>query len=167
MLGCLSQIYSHYSGCTFICKSVASMTDAEHTAKDGVALTRNSYSFHFILNSMILNSRGSLVFNLIKEMISKLYYDPWASQVVLVGKNPRANPGDIRDSSSIPGSGRSPEGGHDNPCQYSWLKNSAERGVWRATVHGVAESHEQMKQLNTAQLIMILTNVPLWKCNVY
>ena len=84
------------------------MTDAEHTAKDGVALTRNSYSFHFILNSMILNSRGSLVFNLIKEMISKLYYDPWASQVVLVVKNPRTNPGDIRDSSSIPGSGRSP-----------------------------------------------------------
>ena len=131
------------------------MTDAEHTAQDGVALTRNSYSFHFILNSMILNSRGSLVFNLIKEMVSKLYYDPWASQVVLVVKNPRTNPGDIRDSSSIPGSGRSPGGGHDNPCQYSWLENSAEGEVWRATVHGVAESHKQMNQLSTAQLIFL------------
>ena len=89
------------------------------------------------------------------------FHLPGASQVAQVVKNLPDNAGDMRDSSSIPGSGRSPEGGHDNPCQYSWLKNSAERGVWRATVHGVAESHEQMKQLNTAQLIMILTNVPL------
>ena len=38
-----------------------------------------------------------------------------ASQVVLVVKNPSANAGDIRDMGSIPGSGRSPEGGHGNP----------------------------------------------------
>ena len=35
-----------------------------------------------------------------------------ASQVVLVVKNPPANVGDIRDASLIPGSGRSPGGGH-------------------------------------------------------
>ena len=29
-------------------------------------------------------------------------------------KNPPANAGDIRDVGSIPGSGRSPGGGHDN-----------------------------------------------------
>ena len=29
-------------------------------------------------------------------------------------KNPPANPGDIRDTGSIPGSGRSPGGGHGN-----------------------------------------------------
>ena len=28
-----------------------------------------------------------------------------------------ANAGDVRDASSIPGSGRSPGGGHGNPCQ--------------------------------------------------
>ena len=38
-----------------------------------------------------------------------------ASQVVLVVKNPPAKAGDVRDLSSIPGSGRSPGGGHGNP----------------------------------------------------
>ena len=46
-----------------------------------------------------------------------------ASQVVLVVKNPPANAGDIRDAGSIPGSGRSPRGGHGNPLQYSCLEN--------------------------------------------
>ena len=38
-----------------------------------------------------------------------------ASRVALVVKNPPANAGDARDEGSIPGSGRSPEGGHGNP----------------------------------------------------
>ena len=45
----------------------------------------------------------------------------WASQVALVVKNPPANAGDVRDLGSIPGSGRSPGGGHGNPLQYSCL----------------------------------------------
>ena len=47
-------------------------------------------------------------------------------------KNPPANAGDIRDSGSIPGSGRSPAGGHGNPLQYSCLENP-----WWAIVHKV------------------------------
>ena len=46
-----------------------------------------------------------------------------ASQVVIVVKNPPANSGDTREASLIPGSGRSPERGHDNPLQYSCLEN--------------------------------------------
>ena len=42
-----------------------------------------------------------------------------ASQVVLVVKNQPASAGDIRDPGLIPGSGRSPGGGHGNPLQYS------------------------------------------------
>ena len=38
-----------------------------------------------------------------------------ASQLMLVVKNLPANVGDTRDASSIPGSGRSPGGGHGNP----------------------------------------------------
>ena len=38
-------------------------------------------------------------------------------------KNPPANSGDVRDVGSIPGSGRSPGGGHGNPLQYSCLEN--------------------------------------------
>ena len=38
----------------------------------------------------------------------------------------------------IPGSGRSPGGGHSNPLQYSFLENPMDRGAWWATkVHGV------------------------------
>ena len=33
----------------------------------------------------------------------------------------------------IPGLGRSPGGGHDNPLQYSCLKNPMDRGIWRGT----------------------------------
>ena len=40
----------------------------------------------------------------------------------------------------IPGSGRSPGGGHGTPLQYSCLENPMDRGAWRGTVHGVAKS---------------------------
>ena len=39
----------------------------------------------------------------------------------------------------IPGSGKSPGEGNDNPLQYSCLENAMDRGVWWATFHGVAE----------------------------
>ena len=39
----------------------------------------------------------------------------WASQVARVVKNPLISAGDIRDMGLIPGSGRSPGGGHGNP----------------------------------------------------
>ena len=65
---------------------------------------------------------------------------PEASQVALVVKNLPANAGDTRDVSSIPGLGRSPGGEHGNPLQYSGLENPADRGPWRAAVHGVTKS---------------------------
>ena len=37
-------------------------------------------------------------------------------------KNPPANAGDIRDAGLIPGSGRSPRGGHGNLLHYSCLR---------------------------------------------
>ena len=46
-----------------------------------------------------------------------------ASQVALVVKDSPANARDVRDAGLIPGSGRSPGGGHGNPLQYSCLKN--------------------------------------------
>ena len=63
-----------------------------------------------------------------------------ASQVSPVIKNLPANAGDLRDAGWIPGSGRSPGGGHGNALQCSCLENSMDRGAWRATVHGVAQS---------------------------
>ena len=63
-----------------------------------------------------------------------------ASQVVLVVKNLPANAGDIRDVGLIPGSGRSPGGGHGNALQYSCLENPMDKGAWLATVHRIAKS---------------------------
>ena len=44
------------------------------------------------------------------------------------------------DPCLIPRSGRSSGEGNGNPLQYSCLENPKDRGAWRATVHGVAES---------------------------
>ena len=68
-----------------------------------------------------------------------------ASQVALVVKNPSANVGDIRETGSIPGWGRSLGGGYGNPLQYSCLENPMDRGAWRAIVHRVAKSQTQLK----------------------
>ena len=68
--------------------------------------------------------------------------------MALVVKNLPANAGDIRDVGSIPGSGRFPRAGHGNPIQYSCLENPMDRGAWWATVHRVAKSQTQLKQLS-------------------
>ena len=71
------------------------------------------------------------------------------AQVVLVVKNPPTNAGDVRDKSSIPGSERSPGGGHGNLLQYSCLENLMDGGAWRATNHEVAQSRTQLEELST------------------
>ena len=55
-------------------------------------------------------------------------------------KNPSANAGDVRDTGSVPGLGRSPGGGNGNPLQYPGLENPMDRGPWQVTVHGVSKS---------------------------
>ena len=68
--------------------------------------------------------------------------------MALVVKNLLANAGDIRDVGSVPGSQRSPEGGHGNPLQYSCLENLMDRGAWQATILRVAKSQTRRKQLS-------------------
>ena len=58
-----------------------------------------------------------------------------------------ANAGDIRDSVSIFGPGRSPGEGNGKSLQYSCLQNPMDRGAWWATVHRVAKSQTRLKQL--------------------
>ena len=57
-----------------------------------------------------------------------------------VVKNLPANTGDTRDADSMPGLGRSPRGGNDNPLQYSCLEYFMNRGTWQATDCRVTES---------------------------
>ena len=83
------------------------------------------------LNKGTLTGRGA--------GFSEASYYVQASQVVLVVKNLPANAGNVRDAGLIPGSGRSPGGGHGNPFQYSCLENPRDRGAWW-TAHRVAKS---------------------------
>ena len=62
-----------------------------------------------------------------------VYGLPWR----LSGKESVCSAGGL---GSIPGLGRSPGGGHDNPLHYSCLKNPMDRGVRQATVPGVTKS---------------------------
>ena len=57
------------------------------------------------------------------------------------GKESAHNAGDL---GSIPGSGRSPGEGNDNPLQYSCLENPMHRGAWWATVRGVTKSRTRL-----------------------
>ena len=76
-----------------------------------------------------------------------------AFQVVLVVKNPPATcqtmPETIRGMGSICRWGGSPGRGHGNSLQYSCPENLMDRGAWPATVHRVAKSQTQLKQLCT------------------
>ena len=50
----------------------------------------------------------------------------------------------VIDAGSVPGSGRSPGEGLDNPLQYSCLENPMDRGAWQAVVHAFAKSQVQL-----------------------
>ena len=50
---------------------------------------------------------------------------------------------------SLPGPGRFPGRGNDNPLQHSYLENPMDRGPWWATVHDVTYSQTRVKQLST------------------
>ena len=53
-------------------------------------------------------------------------------------------PANAEDTGSISGeSARSGEG-NGNPLQYYRLGNPMDKGVWRATVHGVAKSQTRL-----------------------
>ena len=58
------------------------------------------------------------------------------------GKESACTAGDL---GSIPGLGRSPGGGDDNPFQNFCLENQSDRGAWRATVHGIAKSQTLLR----------------------
>ena len=62
---------------------------------------------------------------------------------------------DAGDVASVPGLGRSPEGGNGNALRYSCLKNPMDRGAWWAIVHGVTKESDQTKQLNNSNIVSL------------
>ena len=69
----------------------------------------------------------------------------------------------------IPGSGRSPGGGHGNPLEYSCLENPMDRGAWCGIVHTVTKSWTQPKCLSTHTLhrsSLIFITLLKFTCNL-
>ena len=73
-----------------------------------------------------------------KESTAKGIKELWGEMITFQGFP--GGSGDAEDAGSIPGSGRSPGGGHGNLFQYSCLENPMDRGAWWATVHRVTKS---------------------------
>ena len=99
-------------------------------------------------------------FSTLPPISTFLYSLHEASQVVPVVKNLPANAGHLRDADSVPGSGRSPGGGHGNLLQFSCLEKPMDRGVWWVIQHRVAESdttevteHACAQTYNEAQIL--------------
>ena len=85
----------------------------------------------------------------------------WASQVALVVKEPACQCRlDIRNMGSIPGSGKSPEGGHGNPVQYSCLENPMGIGTWQAVAYGSHRVGHNWSNLTQHVCICTMNNHP-------
>ena len=70
-----------------------------------------------------------------------MYVYPKASLVAQTVKNLHLlSEEDAGDLGLIPGLGRSPGEGNDNPLQYLCLGNPMDRGGWQTTVQGFTKS---------------------------
>ena len=58
------------------------------------------------------------------------------------GAGVKSLPANTGDTGLIPGSGKTPGIGNDNPLQYSCLRYPMDRGACLATVHGVAKESD-------------------------
>ena len=65
------------------------------------------------------------------------------------GSDSKESACNVKGLGSIPGLGRSPGEGNDNPLQYSFLGNPMGRRCWQVTAYGVTKSRTQMKSLRT------------------
>ena len=63
------------------------------------------------------------------------------SPQVTGGKECTCNAG---DTGTVPGSGRPPGEGNDNPLQYSCLENTMDRGAWWVTVDEATKSWTEL-----------------------
>ena len=75
------------------------------------------------------------------------------------GKESASNAGNT-DVGVIPGSGRSPIGGHGNPLQYSCLENPMDRETWSA--YKELDTTEVTEHTVTAQCVYINPELPVY-----
>ena len=75
-------------------------------------------------------------------------------------ENPPEMQGAAGDAGSIPGSGRSPGGGHGSPFQEIPM----DRGAWWATVHRAVKSWTGLKRLSKARIASLPWGCQIWLC---
>ena len=80
-------------------------------------------------------------------------------------KVPPAKAGDMR-CSSVPGSRRSPGGGHGNSLQYSCLENPMDRRGWQISVHGMAKRSD-FAEHSAVCIVSKRTELEFRKSNLY
>ena len=103
---------------------------------DGCHLSACLHDLFFV---HVLREGKQAVCLLIRTLI-QLQYSYSHSQIALVVKNLPASSEDIRDAGSIPGWGRSLEGQHGSPLQYSCLESLMDRRAWKVMIHTVTKS---------------------------
>ena len=103
-------------GCTYIILNVL-VVSLKKVRSNIFCLTRVSYTGWISFRDLLYD---------IVPIVNNVYCAPKASQLAPVVKNLPANTGDVRNTDSIPGLGRSPGGGHGNPLQYSWASAVAQ-----------------------------------------
>ena len=103
--------------------------------------------FLFTLWAFRIFSLSTQCWNVMIYLIVCFFNEGFSYGTVI--KNPPAHTGDARDSSLIPGSGRSPGVGNVKPLQHCCLENSMDRGAWWATVHGVAKEWDMTEHIHT------------------
>ena len=67
----------------------------------------------------------------------------------------KASAHNVGDLGLLPGPGRSPGEGNDNPLHYSCLENSMDGGAWWGTVHAVAKSWTRLSDFT----ILLFTGI--------
>ena len=110
-------------------------TGVDWRSPTGVVVTGLNKSLHLIFNVLHEKMRG------FRERIFKV---PSSSLGFPGGSDSKESSCNAGDPGLIPTSGRSPREGNGNPCHYSCLKNSMDRGAWWATVQGIAKSRTQL-----------------------
>ena len=95
----------------------------------------------FVLHIFFWINHCSFIQHISRIFIRNSTYYELVSQAALAVKNMLADARDIRDTNSIPGSGRSLGGGHGNPLQNSCLEKPMDRGTWWVIVYSVTLRH--------------------------
>ena len=104
-----------------------------------VAIGARAPSSYFSLlsgSSFLQGQQKIFSFQYAKTKLDRILPNSESGSVI---KNLPASTGDIRDSGSIPGSGRSPREGNGNTLQYSCLENTMDRGARQAMFHRVGK----------------------------